>query len=141
MRPVQVVKQWFTSRTIDELHRYLHTDDKHDAKHDEYSSFSKRESPKVSLMICSAQTVQLVNHCFPTRTSRTSRKPLFHETFAGVSEITGLEVSCQRFLNVFFFSDNLLIKYQSSSWFMFLIFFFCFHLTDSSEHLVQHNGK
>ena len=81
LRPVQIVKQWFTSRTIGELHRYLHTDDEHDAKHDEYSSFSKRESPKVPLMICSSQTVRLVNHCFTTCASRTTRKPLFYDTY------------------------------------------------------------
>ena len=28
MQPVRVVKQWFTSRIIGELHRYLHADDK-----------------------------------------------------------------------------------------------------------------
>ena len=35
----------------------------------EYSSFSKHESLKVPLMICSSQTVRLVNHCFTTCTS------------------------------------------------------------------------
>ena len=43
------------------------------AKHDEYFSFSKCESPKVPLLICSSQTVRLVHHCFTTRTSRTRR--------------------------------------------------------------------
>ena len=42
------------------------------AKHDEYPSFSKRESPKVRLVICSSQTERLVNHCFTTSTTRTN---------------------------------------------------------------------
>ena len=42
------------------------------AKHDEYSSFSTCESPKVRLMICSSQTERLVNHCFTTSTTRTN---------------------------------------------------------------------
>ena len=47
----------------------------------EYSSFSKRENPKVPLMICSSQTVRLVNHYFTTSTSRSTRKPLFHDPY------------------------------------------------------------
>ena len=79
------MKQWFTSRKIGELHRYLHTDDKQFcrthtsrewlerqtslrhcmffalktwmpgiAKHGEYSSFSKRKSPIAPEYIYSA---------------------------------------------------------------------------------------
>ena len=42
------------------------------AKHDEYSSFSKRESTKIPLMICSSPTVRLISHCFTTSTTRTN---------------------------------------------------------------------
>ena len=72
VRPVQVVKQWFTSRTIGELHRYLHADDKQFCR---IFFVLKAWEPKVPLMICSSQTVWLVNHCFTTCTIHRS-----HET-------------------------------------------------------------
>jgi len=42
------------------------------AKHNEYSSFSKCEHPKVPLMMYTSPTVWLVNHCFTTSMTRTN---------------------------------------------------------------------
>ena len=75
------VRQWFTNRTIMvnciDIYMLMISNSA------EYSSFSKRKSPKVPLMICISQTVRLVNHCFMTCTTH---KTLFHDLYEWFSK-------------------------------------------------------
>ena len=60
--PVQVVKQWFTSRT--QLVNHCFTT---------RTSCGLVYTPLVSLMIYTSPTARLVNHCFTTSMTRTNR--------------------------------------------------------------------
>ena len=65
VRPAQVVKQWFTSRTISELHRYLNNDDKQFCRIFFVLKAWEPESPSNDMQF----------------TNCTTRKPLFHDPY------------------------------------------------------------
>ena len=73
VRLAQVVKQWFTSRTVFELHINRGTFGLSRFENEEYSSCFASCSASVCKYLCSSPIVRLVNHCFTICTGRRSR--------------------------------------------------------------------
>ena len=67
------MKQWFTSRTVCELHIIRGTFGLSRFENEEYSSCFASCLSLVRKYLCSSPIVRLVNHCFTTCTGRVSR--------------------------------------------------------------------